>query len=49
MPLKIVLLRPKKLVSTKSLLLKHYYRRQGYITGFFGLRVEFAIIYARMP
>ena len=29
MPLKIVFLRPPKLVSTKTLLLKHYYRRQG--------------------
>ena len=29
MPLDIVLLRPPKLVSTKTLLLKHYYRRQG--------------------
>ena len=26
---KIVLLRPPKLVLTKTLLLKHYYRRQG--------------------
>ena len=30
MPLKIVFLRPPKLVLTKTLLLKHYYRRQGY-------------------
>ena len=29
MPLKIVFLRPEKLVSTKTPLLKHYYRRQG--------------------
>ena len=29
MPLNIVFWRPQKLVSTKALLLKHYYRRQG--------------------
>ena len=29
MPLKIVFLRPQKMVSTKTLLLKHYYRCQG--------------------
>ena len=29
MPLNIVFWRPSKLVSTKTLLLKHYYRRQG--------------------
>ena len=29
MPLNIVFLEASKLVSTKTLLLKHYYRRQG--------------------
>ena len=29
MPFTLVFLRPQKLVSTKTLLLKHYYRRQG--------------------
>ena len=32
MPLNKELLRPKNLVSTKTLLLKHYYRRQGYLS-----------------
>ena len=31
MPFKIVLLRPQKLVTTKTLLLKHYYRHQGFL------------------
>ena len=31
MPIKIVLFEAPKLVSTKTLLLKHYYRRQGKI------------------
>ena len=29
MPLNVVFLRPQKWVSTKTLLLKHYYRREG--------------------
>ena len=29
MPLNIVFLNPRNLVSTKTLLLKHYYHRQG--------------------
>ena len=33
MPSKIVFSRPPKLVSTKTLLLKHYYRRQGKTLG----------------
>ena len=39
MPLSIVFLRPQKLVSTRTLLLKHYYRRQGLsvtLSGHFG-------------
>ena len=34
MPLNIVFLRPQKLLSTKTLLLKHYYRRQGFGRSF---------------
>ena len=33
MPLKIVFFEASKLVSTKTLLLKHYYRHQGFGKG----------------
>ena len=35
MPLKIAFLRPQKWSSTTTLLLKHYYRRQG-LRGYSG-------------
>ena len=44
MPLKIVCLRPQKLVSTKTQLLKHYYRRQGIIIGNWGWERLFTIL-----
>ena len=41
MPLDIVFSRPQKLVSTKTLLFKHYYRRQGkrgvFCSQYFGI------------
>ena len=57
MPLKIVFLEAPKLVSTKTLLLKHYYRRQGTIRAIIPevLTIEFlppiclAIVYAILP
>ena len=48
MPLNIVLLRPQKMVSTKTPLLKHYYRHQGKPFLENWLRTSYVIISAAM-